>query len=301
MKRVINIMNEVVHEHPFCEALSDEDLQHLKRVFLEMYKDIYAVCCKYGLTVMLNGGTALGAVRHQGFIPWDDDFDLMLPRDDYNKLIEVFDAELGDKYDISVPRPNKRSLALFMRVMKKGTIVRSVVTDEVGDPCGIAIDIHPIDRMPDNKFCRNLKCKLLNLIRILALSVNIFKRKNKQFKAVFMYSWSTKIYYWVRWTIGLVCSVFGRDNWYRFFVRVSSSSKGEKYICIPSCALCEKELQPRGVFFPPRKAVFEGLEVYIPNDYDAYLRKQYGDYMTLPPEEKRQRHYYLELDFGEEK
>lgn len=294
-------MNEVVHEHPFCEALSDEDLQHLKRVFLEMYKDIYAVCCKYGLTVMLNGGTALGAVRHQGFIPWDDDFDLMLPREDYNKLIEVFDAELGDKYDISVPRPNKRSLALFMRVMKKGTIVRSVVTDEVGDPCGIAIDIHPIDRMPDNKFCRNLKCKLLNLIRILALSVNIYKRKNKQFKAVFMYSWSTKIYYWVRWTIGLVCSVFGRDNWYRFFVRVSSSSKGEKYICIPSCALCEKELQPREVFFPPRKAVFEGLEVYIPNDYDAYLRKQYGDYMTLPPEEKRQRHYYLELDFGEEK
>lgn len=300
MKRVINIMNEVVQKHPFCAALSDEDLQHLKSVFLGMYKDIYAVCSKYNLTVMLNGGTALGAVRHQGFIPWDDDLDLMLPREDYNKLIEVFDAELGEKYDLSVPGPNRTSDALFMRILKKGTIMRGVGSEKKESSCGIRIDIHPIDRMPDNKFCRDLKCKLLNLIRICALSVNLYQQKSKEFKAVFMFSRSTKIYYWVRWSIGLVCSIFGRDNWYRFFVRVSSSSKGEKYICIPSCALCEKELQPREVFFPPRKAVFEGLEVYIPNDYDTYLRKQYGDYMTLPPEEKRQRHYYLQLDFGEE-
>lgn len=299
MKRVINYLNELVQKTSFCCVLSDEELQHLKNVFLVMYKDVYDVCKKYNLTVMVNGGTVLGTVRHQGFIPWDDDFDLMLPREDYNKLIEIFDKELSDKYILSVPGQKGESKTLFMQIIKKGTIMINIDDHNRPDANGIRLDIHPIDKMPDNKYWRYMKCKLLNLIRICAISVNIYQSESKMFREIFMYNRETKVYYWTRWTIGLICSVFGKKNWYKFFALFSSSSKGKKYICIPSCALCEKELQPREVFFPPKKATFEGIEVFIPNDYDTYLTKQYGDYMSLPPVEKRQRHFYIKVDFGE--
>lgn len=291
-------MNELIQKTSYCCVLNEAELRHLKDVFLLMYKDVYSVCTKYNLTVMVNGGTVLGAVRHQGFIPWDDDFDLMLPRKDYNKLIEVFNAELGDRYLLSVPGQKEKSKTLFMQIIKKGTVMEDIDDHVRRDANGIRIDIHPIDNMPDNKYWRYIKCKLLNSIRICALSVTIYQSESKLFRKIFMYNWKTKLYYWTRWSIGLLCSIFGRNNWYNLFVHFSSSSKGEKYVCIPSCALCEKELQPKTVFFPPQKAAFEGLDVFIPNDYDAYLKKQYGDYMVLPPLEKRQRHFYVKLDFG---
>mgnify|MGYP000934529859 FL=1 len=68
-----------------------------------MYSDILRVCEKYNIRVMLGGGSALGAVRHGGFIPWDDDLDLIMPREDYNKFISVFDKELSDLYEITSP------------------------------------------------------------------------------------------------------------------------------------------------------------------------------------------------------
>lgn len=298
MKRVVHLLNELVKKTNYCCVLNDEELQHLKAVFLSMYKDVYAVCKKYDLIVMLNGGSVLGAVRHQGFIPWDDDLDLMLPRKDYNKLIDVFDKELGDKYILSVPGTKMESKTLYMQIIKRGTKMVDIDDHRRQDANGIRIDIHPIDKMPDNKYWRYLKCKILNLIRICALSVTIYQSESPLFRKIFMYDRETKLYYWTRWTIGLICSVFGRNNWYNLFVRFSSSSKGNKYVCIPSCALCEKELQPSRVFFPPRKASFEGLDVFIPNEFDVYLTKQYGDYMKLPPVEKRQRHFYVSVDFG---
>ena len=75
----------------------------MKQCLLEMYSDILRVCEKYNIRVMLGGGSALGAVRHGGFIPWDDDLDLIMPREDYNKFISVFDKELSDLYEITSP------------------------------------------------------------------------------------------------------------------------------------------------------------------------------------------------------
>ena len=298
MRRVISIINELIHKTNFIHTITEEESERLKDCLLSMYKDVYGVCQKYHLVAMVNGGTVLGAVRHHGFIPWDHDFDMMMPRKDYNKLIDVFEKELGDKYILSVPGMKEESKTLFMQIIKKGTVMVNIDDHKRNDANGVRLDIHAIDNMPDNKYWRKMKCKLLNFIRICALSVTIYQSERKEFRQIFMYSFKTRLYYWVRWTIGMICSVLGRNNWYNFFVWFSSSSKGIKYCCIPACALCEKELQPYDVFFPPRKAMFEGVEVYIPNDYDAYLKKQYGDYMTLPPEEKRQLGFYLELDCG---
>ncbi|MGM9579929.1 MAG: LicD family protein, partial [Anaerovibrio sp.] len=85
-----------------------------------MYCDIKAVCDKYNLTIVLGGGSALGAVRHKGFIPWDDDLDLNMPRKDYEKLLSVLEAELGKEYYFSAPH-TKGVESQFLKIHKKDT------------------------------------------------------------------------------------------------------------------------------------------------------------------------------------
>lgn len=300
MKRTQHYLNEIARTTNFFYMISDEELAQLKKCFLVMYKDVYAVCEKYKMTLMVAGGTTIGAVRHKGFIPWDDDFDMMMPREDYNKLISVFEQELGDKYILSVPGRQEESKTLFLQIIRKGTRLYGAEDVNRHDADGIRVDIYPIDRMPDNKYWRLLKCHLLDLIRILAISVTIFKTKDSLFRKAFQFTLSDRIYYRIRWSIGLICSVFGKKNWYNFHNKFASSSKGKNWCSLPTCDLAIKELQPRDVFFPPKEAEFEGLKVYIPNNVDAYLSQLYGDYMTLPPLDKRERHFYVEKpNFGD--
>jgi lipopolysaccharide cholinephosphotransferase len=83
--------------------LTDDDLTQMHDVLLTMYKDIKSVCDRHGLSLIAAGGTALGAIRHHGFIPWDDDMDLFMFREDYEKLSLVFDEELGENYYLLAP------------------------------------------------------------------------------------------------------------------------------------------------------------------------------------------------------
>jgi lipopolysaccharide cholinephosphotransferase len=256
--------------------LSNEEQQELKKCLLEIYRDVALVCQKYNLNLMLGGGTCLGAVRHQGFIPWDDDIDLNLFRKDYNKLQEIFNKELSDKYFLVEPKMTQTGQRLFAKIIKKNTTFIEMETSILNSANGIFVDIFPIESLPDNKLVRalflywaNIFTKAITIISEYQLNRRFIKRRHHKI-------------------IGKLTSFMSFNKWYLFYDAFISSSKGTQYCTIPSGRKgVYGEMQPLDTFMPLVKGIFEGMETSIPNNYDKYLANLYGDYMNLPPLEQR--------------
>ena len=122
-----------------------EVLRRLQLVLLDMLKDIDSVCRENGIEYFLDAGTCLGAIRHDGFIPWDDDVDLGMRRADYERFLEIAPAALGEGYVVAHPKSDKRVAGMFAKVWRKGTVFSTRETVEAGLPQGIFVDIFPYD------------------------------------------------------------------------------------------------------------------------------------------------------------
>jgi lipopolysaccharide cholinephosphotransferase len=274
--------------------LSEEEKYALKKCLLGIYKDINDVCKKYNLTVMLSGGSALGAVRHKGFIPWDDDIDLMMPREDYNKLLKVIDKEIGNNYTIISPYSSDVKY-IVMLVMKKNTIMRTF-NDSNKNISGIKIDIFPIEKTPDNVIARWFMCLTVNVFIIIIKLVSKYRQKNPKLKEIISRTSSGFIIYHLIMFSGRICSIIPDRLWHRWLDRLLSSAKGKKYLTIATGRGSYKgELLPHDVFLPVSKGSFEGMEVNLPHNPDIYLSNLYGNYMELPAVEKREQHDCFEF------
>lgn len=128
--------------------LSDEEVRQLQGCFLEIIKDVIEVCEKYHICYMAAGGTALGSVRHKGFIPWDDDVDLLMPREDLNRFVEIFDEALSDRYEMTSPNSKYPLESMISAIYKKNTRKTSFMDFNTPFPKGVHIDIFAIESVP---------------------------------------------------------------------------------------------------------------------------------------------------------
>jgi lipopolysaccharide cholinephosphotransferase len=275
-----------------------EQLEILKTCLLECYKEIDVVCRKYNIKLMAIGGTLLGLVRHQGFIPWDDDLDLALSREDYDKFIDIYNKELKERYDISVPKKTYNAGNRFIQLYKKNTYLEKNFYEIHSEPKMISVDIFPIDYVPDNKVLYWIKGIHSNSLMAIASCVQIREDGTSELKQVMKASFKGKILLSIRSIIGFIFSYKNSRSWFYKVDKVISINRKTKNATI---AVGRNhyfgETIEASAFYPLRKGSFEGLEMYMPNNPDRYLKNLYGDnYMQLPPIEKRESHNIKKIE-----
>lgn len=287
---------------PYYHVLSDDELQHLKDTMCEIADDFVSCCDRNDLQYTMAYGTALGAVRHHGFVPWDDDMDFYLPRKDYEKFLQIANKELGEKYYIRSARDGVRIPSCHIR--KKGTryINYGDVISSANDPeemRGIYIDVFPLDNISDNSVLRFISRELviLNLGIISCISVRQYLKVMSVYGVQPTAEEKRRLL--LKRVLGWIFSFFPLEKWYMINDRICSSCKNttSKYLVCYIYRGRDQSMVLRDTIFPADKGEFEGRTWSMPGNTDKYLSRVYGDYRTLPDEEKRKTHPILQLEF----
>lgn len=300
IKKIINskdYTNEIARKSNLLEVMDDDTLKKMQSVLLEMYEDVVDVCDKYDISLFVIGGTALGAVRHHGFIPWDDDMDLSMTRSDYKRFVEVFEKELGDKYILNAPNYSKKACHKYPRILKKDTYYRSLIDSQEEVLHCIFIDLFILENMPNNPVYRKIKGIYCNFLYMMCWEVFIWENRNDQVREFL--SAGGALNYYIRILVGFMFSYKKSEKWFDTFDKaIQYDDDKSDYCCL---ATGRKryfgEIMRREQWFPGIKQIFEGKEVLIFQDYDYYLKNLYGNYMQIPPKEKQERHNVCEVRF----
>lgn len=273
-------------------------LDEIKKVELGILKNLVAYLEENNLRYIIDYGTLLGAIRHGGFIPWDDDMDLNMSRKDYDYFAKEFEKSMGDKYELFVPDGKHKITHLFMKVSKKGTVQEEIYTAGCNVKTGIAIDIFPIENVPEQFMLRKMKGLLSNIFAYTAVSIYMFQNNSSYLKNAYKGTWKGRINYVLRNILGALFSFRSYEKWYLDFDKFAQTKAEGTYCTVPTGRKhYNGELQNRNVFFPTKETVFEGVKAYVPCQEEKYLTALYGDYMKLPPEDKREKHFYTQIEF----
>jgi lipopolysaccharide cholinephosphotransferase len=261
-------------------------LSKLHQVELEILDELVSICEKHNLTYFLVGGTLLGAARHKGFIPWDDDIDVSMPREDYQQFITICRDELDNKYFLHDISTDPRYWLPFIKLRKNNTCFLEEEAPPLhsGDHRGIAIDIFPYDGVRNHDPFWKIKEILIRKIRhLLPIKLN-FKIEEKHFYA-----------YIKRFMAGMFSFHF--LHW--LLKRIMTPRiKNYKYITSWTGMYgYQRETFPADFFTPVAKLPFEDRLYNAPREWELYLKQIYGDYMKLPPEDKRKTHKPQILSF----
>ena len=293
------IMNQVARESESLIYLDDEARRTYQLFLLEIYKDIADVCKKYDLKIFVIGGTALGAVRHKGFIPWDDDLDTGMFREDYEVFKSIFHNELSDKYILNAPNYATNPIRGYTRILKKGTYYKDIIDNNDTDVHHIFIDIFVLDNVPENSIIRAVKGKWCDFAFRVARCVYIWENRTEEVKEFYMLGGKTN--YYVRAITGILFSFCNSSKWYNLADHSAMWSKESDYCGIPTGRkrylgeiMQKKEILP-GIEFD-----FEDEKVLVFSNYDPYLKNLYGEYMKIPPENERERHPFCNIKYNEE-
>ena len=260
-------------------TLTAQQLQELKECEREMLKVFVDICNKYSIRYFVQGGTLLGTVRHSGFIPWDDDVDVSLHREDYEKFLEVAEKELPDYYFLQTKDTDPEYPNNFAKIRDSRTTFLETSAKNLNINHGAYIDIFPLDNYP----C-GIKAKLYEIKKKL-----LTWRINKAFYIPHM-SLVSKIATIITMILfpSLKGAVTKREKLYK-------SVPFSDTVVNNSGAWLSKEIIPRKWVDGIIEMEFEGIKVNVSDKYDEWLTYVYGDYMSLPPENERVGHHYVDI------
>lgn len=261
---------------------------------LEILKFIKSFCEKNNIRFYMQGGTFLGAIRHKGFIPWDDDADIGIPRKDYERFVELMKTNDDDRYEITTYKDENSDYNYICKVHSKKIMVKE--TNYSNDRTyGIWVDVFPLDGMPNNRIIRKIhKYRLLYHRAMWKLSdeSNISKSNNrKSFIDKVIIFLGTKL------KIG---KIFNKKKEIFKINKLLKKFDYDKSINVVNFmgAYKFREMFNRRIYDEKSNYEFENIQLPGPKDYDFYLTQMYGDYMT-PPKKELQDVHSLEIVKGE--
>lgn len=276
-------------------VLTEQQLADLHACLLEILDDILSVCEEHDLKFILIGGSAIGALRDGGIIPWDDDIDIAMPRADFEKFCRIVRNRMGEKYSMLHPQDKDNFGRIIPKIRLRGTCYRTILEQDLAE-CGVFIDIYTIENLPDHPIARFLQ-GVMSMGMGFALACRRLYRGRKWFSQL-----TGGISFRVKCAVGFCLSFASYETWARWADYWNSRCKNEhsKYVSIPAdCRHYFGEMNLRSILCERKAVDFAGRKCYVPVQADAYLRAIYGDYMQRPPVEKQERNCYLEYDLGQ--
>lgn len=259
--------------------MKNRELEDLQNCELDILKQFINVCDKLNVNYFVIGGTLIGAVRHKGFIPWDDDIDVCMLREDYEKFLREGQKYLDDKYFIQTYKTDNEYPNNFAKIRNSETTFIESSIKHLNINHGVYIDIFPLDNLYKyNKF----KSKLISY----SLLYDFFKQSNNRLKRIF-----NKI----------AKFIYGNQDKIKLCEKLDSiyTKCNNKNIDILTnyCGAwgIKKESHKKSDFDDYIMLQFEDIQVKAPIGYDRVLKDTYGDYMKLPPKEKQVAHHFSDV------
>jgi len=275
--------------------MNKSNIRKLQRIELELLKKAHELCQELGIKYYLIGGTLLGAIRHGGFIPWDIDIDIAMPREDY----EIFKQYWKENNNTSIfyqdYTTEKNHIECHALLKLKGTEIRYKTQKkdkyDVSNK-GIYMDIFPLDFAPDDKMCQKKQAKMIKLWSGLI-----------QAKICRDYG-AGKVRYAVKRGLSILLKPVSFSFLQKQVEKTMRRYNGisDKYlVSMASHYSYKKQLMPVEIYGEPKKIIFEDMEFYAPAQTEKYLEQLFGNYMELPPEDVRYKLIEIIefIDYGE--
>lgn len=251
-----------------------------KEIAFQILVYVKQICEQNKIPYSLCGGTLIGAIRHKGFIPWDDDIDIFLLREHYNKLLNILKKD--SKYALYMPGETKNYIYGHSKLVDTRTILKNDYEKAIGMPeMGIFIDIFPIDFIPYehvNGYYKKIKKYMYNALRATEIGYYYSPKKYKAMVKKFLY-----------YPKHILCKRVGTEYWMKLAEKEATRyfKEGAEFCGSPYSTYGSIEVLPREIYETTIQVEFEEISFSVIKEYDKFLRKVYGDYMKLPPEDKR--------------
>ena len=267
----------------------DYELKKLQKTELEILCDVIRICDENNIQYFTVGGTTLGAIRHNGFIPWDDDIDIGMLREDYERFIRIAPQELKKGYTLSHFLYEPTSPTYYAKVRKDGTEFVEGYTRNIQMHHGIFIDIMPYDKIPENEVERRRYRKRVKIWNQLYIAKTVWT-------STFLPSRHKMLLNCIRAFLHVLMAPVPKHYLYRKTDEAMRAYNESTSHTVSSRALPVFDCKIESLL-PAVNHTFESINVKIPADADQVLKTQYGDYMKLPPLEKQYSHapVYLKL------
>ncbi|MBS5949707.1 MAG: LicD family protein [Clostridium sp.] len=258
--------------------VSEENLAKAKKIMVEILEEVDRICTKYGIEYYLSDGTLLGAIRHGGFIPWDDDLDISMLRKDYNKFLEVAEKELDKRYFLQTAKTDKYYDIEHVPTKVRHNGSRFIEEDNKKYHQGVYIDIFPMDNVPNSNFKFKLQSKISSFIMKSSMRMRV-----KEEKLPLKNELTHLVYRFVLF----IFKGKRREMLNNWLISLGDENSSEIIYGIDTCwdvTFNRKDI------FPLQRIKFEDKYFLAPNNPGAILTKMYGDYMKLPPVGERTWH-----------